>query len=223
MVQMATPWKHPKTGIYYLYRQIPAPLRGEFGRQFHKESLRTRDPVEAARLFPAANARLQAELDQAAARVAAQAAAHEISPERAAAVVERWLRTQTGAKLSPRWPSLPMTWWLEDTADRLFGIGGVGIAPPTGADVAERLSALRGVPLVGDAWLALIRERPRSTWIGATRMVLNPLFESADRRFMGVPGVGAITALSFFTAIEEPSRFRRTDDVAAYLGLTPRV
>lgn len=43
------------------------------------------------------------------------------------------------------------------------------------------------------------------------------------RRFMGVPGVGAITALSFFTAIEEPSRFRRTDDVAAYLGLTPRV
>ena len=43
------------------------------------------------------------------------------------------------------------------------------------------------------------------------------------RRFMGVPGVGAITALSFFTAIEEPSRFRRADDVAAYLGLTPRI
>lgn len=43
------------------------------------------------------------------------------------------------------------------------------------------------------------------------------------RRFMAVPGVGAITALSFFTAIEEPSRFRRADDVAAYLGLTPRV
>jgi len=43
------------------------------------------------------------------------------------------------------------------------------------------------------------------------------------RRFMAVPGVGAITALSFFTAIEEPSRFQRADDVAAYLGLTPRV
>ena len=43
------------------------------------------------------------------------------------------------------------------------------------------------------------------------------------RRFMAVPGIGAITALSFFTAIEEPSRFRRADDVAAYLGLTPRV
>lgn len=43
------------------------------------------------------------------------------------------------------------------------------------------------------------------------------------RRFVAVPGVGAITALSFFTAVGEPSRFRRTDDVAAYLGLTPRV
>lgn len=43
------------------------------------------------------------------------------------------------------------------------------------------------------------------------------------RRFMAVPGVGAITALSFFTAVEEPDRFRRADDVAAYLGLTPRV
>ena len=43
------------------------------------------------------------------------------------------------------------------------------------------------------------------------------------RRFMAIPGVGAITALSFFTAIEEPTRFHRADDVAAYLGLTPRV
>jgi transposase len=42
-------------------------------------------------------------------------------------------------------------------------------------------------------------------------------------RFMAIPGVGAITALSFFTAIEEPARFRRSDDVAAYLGLTPRI
>lgn len=43
------------------------------------------------------------------------------------------------------------------------------------------------------------------------------------RRFMKIPGVGAMAALSFFTAIEEPTRFRRADDVAAYLGLTPRI
>lgn len=43
------------------------------------------------------------------------------------------------------------------------------------------------------------------------------------RRLLEIPGVGAITALSFYTAIEDPTRFRRVDDVAAYLGLTPRI
>jgi transposase len=43
------------------------------------------------------------------------------------------------------------------------------------------------------------------------------------RRFLEIPGVGAITALSFYTAIEDPTRFRRCDDVAAYLGLTPKI
>jgi len=42
------------------------------------------------------------------------------------------------------------------------------------------------------------------------------------RRFMSVPGVGPIAALSFRAAIDDPHRFRRTRDVAAYLGLTPR-
>ena len=43
------------------------------------------------------------------------------------------------------------------------------------------------------------------------------------RRFMEIPGVGPITALSFFSAIENPFRFRRNADVGAYFGLVPRV
>ena len=43
------------------------------------------------------------------------------------------------------------------------------------------------------------------------------------QKFMTVPGVGAIIALSFYTAIEDPTRFRRSSDVAAYFGLTPRI
>ena len=35
------------------------------------------------------------------------------------------------------------------------------------------------------------------------------------RRFMAIPGVGPVTALSFVTAIDDPSRFRRSRDVAA--------
>lgn len=42
------------------------------------------------------------------------------------------------------------------------------------------------------------------------------------RRFMDIPGVGAIVALSFYTAIEDPKRFRQIDDVGAYFGLTPK-
>lgn len=37
-----------------------------------------------------------------------------------------------------------------------------------------------------------------------------------------VPGVGPITALAFVAVIEDPDRFRRSRDVGAYLGLTPR-
>lgn len=40
--------------------------------------------------------------------------------------------------------------------------------------------------------------------------------------FMEVPGVGPICALSFFSAVEDPTRFRRTSDIAPYLGLVPR-
>ncbi len=38
----------------------------------------------------------------------------------------------------------------------------------------------------------------------------------------GIPGVGPVTALSFMTAIDDPTRFRRSRDVAAYFGLTSR-
>ncbi len=40
---------------------------------------------------------------------------------------------------------------------------------------------------------------------------------------MTVPGVGVQTALSFKTAIGDPSRFKNSKSVAAYLGLTPRL
>lgn len=42
------------------------------------------------------------------------------------------------------------------------------------------------------------------------------------QRFMDIPGVGAITALSFYTAVDEPTRFKKSTDVAAYFGLTPK-
>lgn len=42
------------------------------------------------------------------------------------------------------------------------------------------------------------------------------------RRFMGVPGVGEITALSFKAAVDDPARFKSSRTVGAHFGLTPR-
>lgn len=42
------------------------------------------------------------------------------------------------------------------------------------------------------------------------------------RRLMEVTGVGPICSLSFYSAVEDPNRFERASDVAAYLGLVPR-
>jgi transposase len=42
-------------------------------------------------------------------------------------------------------------------------------------------------------------------------------------RFLEIPGVGPITALCFYCAVEDPSRFRRNADVGAFLGLVPIV
>jgi transposase len=42
------------------------------------------------------------------------------------------------------------------------------------------------------------------------------------RRLLTVPGVGAVTALTFATAIDDPTRFARSRDVGAHLRPTPR-
>jgi transposase len=46
--------------------------------------------------------------------------------------------------------------------------------------------------------------------------------DQTTRRLMTVPGVGVITALTFRHTIDDPSRFRSSASVGAYLGLTPR-
>ena len=45
---------------------------------------------------------------------------------------------------------------------------------------------------------------------------------SIVKNFMEIPGVGSITALSFYCAVDQPERFQKSTDVAAYFGLTPK-
>lgn len=46
--------------------------------------------------------------------------------------------------------------------------------------------------------------------------------EPQVRRFMTVPGVGPITALCYFATIDDPTRFDKSRNVGAYVGLTTR-
>jgi len=71
--------------------------------------------------------------------------------------------------------------------------------------------------------LLAVHEVVRREIAGLTRKLL-ALARTNDqsRRLMTVPGIGAINALAFCAAIDEPSRFRRSRSVGAYFGLTPR-
>ena len=56
-----------------------------------------------------------------------------------------------------------------------------------------------------------------------TKRVLDEVrVEPTCRRLMTVPGVGPLTALAFRATIDQPNRFRKSRDVGAHLGLTPR-
>lgn len=98
--RMATPFKHPENGTYYFRRAIPEDLRPAFnGRAEIKRSLRTRDAVEAKRLFAAAAA--QCEADFAAARRSLQADAASKAPTMARAYVNA--RNAHAAEIDASW------------------------------------------------------------------------------------------------------------------------
>jgi transposase len=55
------------------------------------------------------------------------------------------------------------------------------------------------------------------------RKVLALARDSAEsRRFMTVPSIAPVTALAFAATVDDPTRFRRSRSVGAYIGLTPR-
>ncbi len=67
------------------------------------------------------------------------------------------------------------------------------------------------------------REGLRTEAAALHRRVLAIVREHAVcRRLMTVPGVGAVVALTFVAAVDDPTRFRRSRDVGAHFGLTPR-
>lgn len=80
-------------------------------------------------------------------------------------------------------------------------------------DLAAEVEPLLALSMAMREYVECLDER-LSKWAEA-----NPICS----RFLEIPGVGPITAASFYTAIDDPHRFRRNSDVGAYLGLVPIV
>ncbi|WP_179187241.1 site-specific integrase [Sphingomonas sp. TZW2008] len=156
---MATPWRHPQTGTFYLRRQIPAGLRAEFGgRQLWKRSLETKDPDEARRLFPAINAELEDMFVKARAAIAQRVSSAKLTPRSAADAVARIAATERGTRVDG-FPVLANIFWSEEAASSI--LPGARPVPLTDATM-EGLARLDPERLAGDVWMRVVRTRSRA-------------------------------------------------------------
>lgn len=69
-----------------------------------------------------------------------------------------------------------------------------------------------------EAWRGI---RARAAELGR-QLLANARQSQACGILMSIPGVGAITATSFATAIEDPGNFKKSRSVGAWIGLTTR-
>ena len=109
---------------------------------------------------------------------------------------------------------------LLQTFGRLVGVAGTGQAFEARVrELAEDDPALSiaAAALLG-ARTALAEQITRLDKL----LLAQARHDTASRRLITVPGVGAITALAFVATVDDPGRFRRSASVGAYLGLTPR-
>jgi transposase len=86
-------------------------------------------------------------------------------------------------------------------------------------DLLSREPALRSIfePLLAG------RGALRGQFALLDRQVRQTARQDADcRRLMSMPGVGAVVALTFQAAMDDPGRFAHSRSVGAHFGLTPR-
>ena len=115
---------------------------------------------------------------------------------------------------------------IENVVRALLRETGLKLGTPSRKDFVERARAL----MAGDAVMTRVAE-PLLTILTTmlrefgrlTKQVLDVVrAEPVCRRLMSVPGVGPLTALAFRATVDQPDRFRKSRDVGAHLGLTPR-
>jgi integrase len=159
MVAMAEPWRHPETGTYYLRRQIPKPLRNEFGgKQLWKRSLETKDAGEARAAFTVLNAELERMFAAARDTIAERSARYVLTPESAAKAVARIAAIKTGSKYDS-YPVLGNIFLSEEAASTM--LGGIQISIVNAFIDRQPAEDIETTVLPGDVWLQFVRTRSR--------------------------------------------------------------
>ncbi|WP_137157437.1 IS110 family transposase [Rhizobium sp. FKL33] len=107
---------------------------------------------------------------------------------------------------------------------RVFGIKFAGRI--TGGPFEARvLDAIESVPRLAAMVkpMLIARAALRQQCAVLQKMLLETVRKDETcRRLMTIPGVGAITAVTYVTTIDDPARFERSRDVGPHLGLTPK-
>lgn len=86
MTCMASPWKHPDSGIYYHRVGVPKDIQDQIGKSLIKFSLRTKNLAEAKRIFALRYAETQALFEQARSRV-------RLTPKDIEVLAQRWFQS----------------------------------------------------------------------------------------------------------------------------------
>jgi integrase len=143
-LSMSRPWKHPKTGVYWLRKRVPDALQPLVGKQEVKRSLKTQDPTEAKQRHLQALAELEAQWAnlRAGPRKLTEREAHEL----ATIAHDRWLEIHRDN------PS-KQTLWPTSLGDKVF-------APPPPIDWNAPISTTLYTEIDWDA----VKIKELETW-----------------------------------------------------------
>jgi transposase len=115
---------------------------------------------------------------------------------------------------------------IENGVRAVLREAGLKLGTPSRKAFPARVRELVGAdPVLQDlceALLSVIATMTREMAHLTKRVLAIVRGEPVCRRLMSVPGVGPITALAFRATIDQPERFRRSRNVGAHLGLTPK-
>jgi transposase len=115
---------------------------------------------------------------------------------------------------------------VENGVRALLREAGLKVGTPSRKDFSARVRELAGddrvLATLSESLLAVIEIMNQEVERLTKRVFGEVKVEPTSRRLMTVPGVGPLTALTFRATIDQPNRFRKSRDVGAHLGLTPR-